>query len=513
MRRKFLYSPPPLGLLSSMDNDQLCHVAARIAKKHYFEQLDLQSDAIHEYVRKTHEYGALVPLAVRNTNDGQMARLRSEYFWREQVNSAADLHREHMAMKGRALGDPLKGLMPYCSDETFRLMETRREAIDLKMAEFSRQSAGGLRKSIIYSDSQRSKFNQLYLSGKAMAVLGQQRGYVCGLITLTCPPRYHPASPQYDGSSFRDGHEYLNALYRKLFRHLGKTYKANDDYFGIRVVEAHLDGCPHWHIVLFSTEDFFEKLTYKLSTLYISDERPEGYFEDNKSDILRIFSYETRTSTPLSYICKHLAFALQRMKGSENHLDSLRNLYAIRAAGVRQVQLIGANGLSTKLKALRRVARSSNVPRHLNSIASGLVQPPTCVGRENQLSGVVKLLDGGLEEIELIRTPTMNRYGEVSLKLNAIRHHRDIDAHALECSLSQGFHGGALNLNDLSIKSVNEPADTPAFTRLNWMPHESFRQICKSFESHSQLKSQVGCGRPHAVAEIVVPTRLRWRPP
>lgn len=513
MRRKFSYAPPPLGLLSAMDNDQLCHVAARIAKKHYFEQLDLESDAIHRYVRKTHEYGALVPLGVRTTNEGQMARLRSEYFWREQVNSAADLHREHLAMKGKALGDPLKGLVPYCSDETFRLMESRHEAINLKMAKFSQYSAAGLRKSFIYRDSQRSKFNQLYLSGKAMAVLGQQRGYVCGLITLTCPPRYHPASPQYDGSSFRDGHEYLNIMYRKLFRHLGKNYKANDNYFGIRVVEAHRDGCPHWHIVMFSTENFFENLTHKLSTLYISDERPEGYFEENKNDIVRIFSYDTPTSTPLSYICKHLAFALQRMKGSENHLDSLRNLYAIRAAGVRQVQLIGANGLSTKLKALRRVARDSNVPRHLNTIAGGLVQPQTSVGRENQLSGVIKLLDHELEEIELIRTPTMNRYGELSLKLNAIRHLRDSDAHTLECSLTHRYQGEALNLNDLSIEPVHEPADTRAIAPLDWMPSGSVRHIRKPFENYSQIKSEAGRGRPHSVAKVVVPPRLRWRPP
>lgn len=117
-----------------MDNEQLCHVAKLIAKRHYFEQTGLPSERIRHYVRMRHEYGLKLAPDSSRTDDGQMARLRSEYFWREQINAVADSHREHLAMQGRQLGDPAKGFMPYCSDVTYQMFETRLEAITSRLS-------------------------------------------------------------------------------------------------------------------------------------------------------------------------------------------------------------------------------------------------------------------------------------------------------------------------------------------------------------------------------------------
>ena len=57
MRTAFSFSPPSLDALSTMDNDQLCLVAKKIALSHYFKQLDLPVEAVQEYLNLRHEYG------------------------------------------------------------------------------------------------------------------------------------------------------------------------------------------------------------------------------------------------------------------------------------------------------------------------------------------------------------------------------------------------------------------------------------------------------------------------
>lgn len=497
-----------------MDNDQLCHVAKLIAKHHYFEQLSLPSDRIGHYVRMRHEYDLTLAPDSSRTDGGLMARLRSEYFWRERVNSVADSHREHLAMQRQELGDPLKGLVPYCSDATYQLFEARLETIAAKLSEQKLDPVFGLTKANLYQDSQRGKFNRLYLSAKGMVALAQQRQYSWALITLTCPASYHPNSPVYDGSSFKDGHEYISDIYRKLFRHLGKTYKANEDYFGIRVVEVHLDGCPHWHIILFSTDDFFTKLTKKLRSIYSASNRPSGYFEDNQRGIVRLSAAGEFSSTPLSYIYKHLAFGLQRMKSREENCASKRNFYAIRSAGVRQIQLIGSNGLATKLIALRKVSRCLRAPKHLKAIAADFIHAPNQLGRQIQLSGVVKLLDSELNQLELIRVPTLNRYGEQSTKLAAIRHKFDPIAHNLGLSHGLIFQGGALTVNGLNIERDEEfhgaSISPPSFAHrlgsdLNAKPNPNLGRSHKS--SHHPVV------RPPLWHLNALSIRLRWRPP
>lgn len=513
MRSSFSYTPPPLGVLSTLDNDQLCHVAKLIAKNHYFKQRELCPNEVGAYLHTRHEYGLELVFNASKTEDGLMARLRRESFWRERVNAAADFHREHLAMRSDLLGDPENGMSPYCSDATYKMFESRSLAITSKMSERTFDPLLSITKASLYRDSQRARFNQLYISGKAMVALAHERAYSWALVTLTCPPSFHPSSPNYDGSSFKDGNDYITSMYRKLFKDLGKVFKANNDYFGIRVVEAHLDGCPHWHIVLFSTDAFFSRLIKKLKSIYSASKRPPGYFEQYQNEIVKLSTNGDFQGTPLSYICKHLAFGLQRMRSCEDNIASKRNLYAIKSAGVKQFEPIGANGLATKLKALRKVARSHGAPEHLKAIAAGLVQEPTQLGRETQLSGVVKLLNNQLNDIELIRVPTLNRYGEQSTKLAAVRHKRDLMAHSFCDESLPNCWGGAITLNDLSIEGniQYEPAQPP---RLSWA-HSQAPKVGSTIYQNDTVSTPAQTFTIMQYVEFCEwenPTRMQWHP-
>lgn len=78
----------------------------------------------------------------------------------------------------------------------------------------------------------------------------------CLLLTLTAPSRMHAlrvgphgreANPEYDGSTPRDTQAYL----RKTWACIRASFKRHGaKCWGIREVEPHFDGTPHWHVLM-----------------------------------------------------------------------------------------------------------------------------------------------------------------------------------------------------------------------------------------------------------------------
>lgn len=424
MRQGFRYLPPPITTLISLGNEHLCDVAQNIAKYHFVKQKSLSPELATEYCHARHEYGIAIKQSSRHTLDGIMMRLRSEVFWREQINQLADEHREHHAMRDKLLGDPKHGLMPYCSDQTVKLFEERRASIHAKMRRSPASPSSKVTKSDIYANSERSRLNQLYLTVKAMERLAVSREYIWIMITLTCPPRFHPSSKSYDGSSLREGNDFLNRLYRKLFKFLGKKYHANSDYFGLRVTEVHQDGCPHWHVLFYCSEKILTDLQCKLEQLLSGDGRPEGYYKTYSDKILKIQAAPGNENSPIGYVLKYL---FRRSTGNASTIDTktaMRVSYALRAAGVRQYQLIGAEGITTKARALRKVANDPTAPANLKELATTLVGNPADDGVRS-LQGMVDLLDHSSRDVKFIREPCLNRFREPTSRLSHLKHHKD----------------------------------------------------------------------------------------
>ena len=67
------------------------------------------------------------------------------------------------------------------------------------------------------------------------------------LVTMVCPARFHSGSKQYGNFSPRQSNQYLLNAWRATRRILSNK---GINLKGLRVVEAHKDGCPHFHIAL-----------------------------------------------------------------------------------------------------------------------------------------------------------------------------------------------------------------------------------------------------------------------
>ena len=94
------------------------------------------------------------------------------------------------------------------------------------------------------------------------------------LITATLPAEYHPNSEKWSGNTPKQGHEQLKSTWRNFQK---RIYKVKIKLFGVRVQEAHRDGCPHWHILIFvdilNSQNIKTLITesFKKTTLWIQD--------------------------------------------------------------------------------------------------------------------------------------------------------------------------------------------------------------------------------------------------
>ena len=74
-----------------------------------------------------------------------------------------------------------------------------------------------------------------------------EKGKEVLLVTMVCPARFHSDSKQYRKFSPLQSNQYLLDVWRATKRTL---VNKGINLKGLRVIEAHKDGCPHFHIAL-----------------------------------------------------------------------------------------------------------------------------------------------------------------------------------------------------------------------------------------------------------------------
>ncbi|OUR98074.1 replication protein [Gammaproteobacteria bacterium 42_54_T18] len=114
--------------------------------------------------------------------------------------------------------------------------------------------------------------NELMLRMRETEELATEMGYVGIFYTLTCPSKYHPNSDKWIGSSPKDSQAYLVKTWSRTRT---KLKRLGLGYFGIRVVEPHADGCPHWHMMLFMPKNKVQWINAIIRKYFIFEDREE----------------------------------------------------------------------------------------------------------------------------------------------------------------------------------------------------------------------------------------------
>lgn len=455
----FHYTPPSSQELANFPAKAIRKVAINIARRHWALMSGASEEVKLAHSLATHEYGVSAATIKGSTPSGRIKRLSTEKFWLNKLNQILDLSREEKARCAGLLGSKEHGKMAYCSDATIAILKAREEQIIKSLRNSPRKNIAA-----IYAHSAKSTFNKMYLQAKAMDVVAKKRGMAWVFVTLTCPPEYHANSDLFDGSCFNDGQAYLNKVYAQVGREISnRGYKSGRDFFGIRVVELHKDGTPHWHVLYYYTGDLNKVIEQKLAKVYAKEtSRPANYIR-NKSN--KIFIYKQPeicdsdaqgTTAALSYMFKKLSYGLQLFGHSRNE-DAIRHRYAIKASGARQIQTFGVKGHSTKINSLRKAYGNVELPEDLKVLAEPLKMDKGIIGRnEIQLRAMVDVFEGSLDHLQLLSTHTLNRYGERVHRVTHIKSDQSQEVICIKGSLavSSQYHRGSVggvNINDSSI--------------------------------------------------------------
>ena len=119
--------------------------------------------------------------------------------------------------------------------------------------------------------------------------ISRVHGHYGCMVTLTCPSRFHKKlsknsadNPKFDGSTPRDGADYLQKVWTQIRANLGR---AGIRIYGFRVAEPHHDATPHWHLLLFMEQahkEAFRRIVAKYGCRADREELGLNYFETDK---------------------------------------------------------------------------------------------------------------------------------------------------------------------------------------------------------------------------------------
>nr|WP_319564223.1 replication endonuclease [uncultured Rhodoferax sp.] len=163
-----------------------------------------------------------------------------------------------------------------------------------------------------------------------------------------CPSRMHArhhtgaANERYDDTGPREAQAYLNRVWRIAMR---KLMHDGVSISGLRVVEPHHDGCPHWHVLVFTAPEHSAALIETMQAYALSDSPNEPGAMERRFKVERI---DPAKGSAVGYVAKYVSKSID---GEGVDLDEETDATGMDAAarivawartwGIRQFQFFG----------------------------------------------------------------------------------------------------------------------------------------------------------------------------
>ncbi len=134
-------------------------------------------------------------------------------------------------------------------------------------------------------------------------------GHESYFVTVTCPSKYHPTSGgrrnrkylKADCPTVRAAQTYLNTVWRRF-----RAYCKNHDisFYGLRTVEPHHDGCPHWHLITFVKPEQSKAFLEAFERYAMQEDGNERGASKHRFTVVKI---DPAKGTAAGYVAKYVA--------------------------------------------------------------------------------------------------------------------------------------------------------------------------------------------------------------
>ncbi|EFS2881816.1 replication endonuclease [Escherichia coli] len=241
---------------------------------------------------------------------GAVMRLSCATWWNSQLRHLRDIWREELL---RAAGLVSRKTSVYISHEALLDWREKRQRTRDFLKAWDIENEEGERFSLedIYwagLSNPRNRRNEMMTCARGMEQVAEARGDVAFFVTVTAPSRFHSVNddgslnPKYCGATVRDASDYL--VYRFFAAVRRAIDKAGLGWYGVRTVEPHHDGTPHWHMLVFTSQENEARITEIMRNAAIREDRAE--LGDDISPRFKCEKIDPAKGTPTSYIATYI---------------------------------------------------------------------------------------------------------------------------------------------------------------------------------------------------------------
>lgn len=171
----------------------------------------------------------------------------------------------------------------------------------------------------------KKKLAEIYTLTKGLESYAKAAGLTWAFLTLTAPPRMHPnpgnGHSTWDGTTPDVAHEWIHNAYHKTEAWLRTTHGIIIS--GLRVVEPHKDGAPHWHVLIFAHSS-------EMATIEAAFRRQPEW----KSAQGFKFMPDDGTASAATYCFKYVldtVNSIEQLYGENGTVDAWRSTWGIRS--------------------------------------------------------------------------------------------------------------------------------------------------------------------------------------
>lgn len=278
-----------------------------------------------------------------------------------------------------------------------------------------------------------NRYAELMVRVRGLEEIATEQDHQGWFITLTCPSKYHPISNgrrnnKYqlaESPSVQEAHAYLNQVWQ-CFR--AWSHRHGIAFYGLRTVEPHHDGTPHWHLLLFVEKALSASFLAAFRQYALADDGLEKGAQKHRFKVVKICPKKGSAS---AYIVKYIAKNVQGKQLDTDYetgrsgTDAAKRILAwARLNRIKQFQFIGGAsitvwrelrrlGVKSAPKAFAAIYHAANRADYANFVTlmggvfAGRKQvliPHYSEPEENQYGEKVKSIQGVANGIEVVIT-------------------------------------------------------------------------------------------------------------
>jgi hypothetical protein len=278
----------------------------------------------------------------------------SEKYWFSQIKTIA---RQKLENVRRSLNLVHNAVSPYCSESRLRDYQWEQEQSLQYMQNNWFCNANGELISMLDAynanvSNPKVRRSELMVRIKGTEEYSNLVNHDGVFYTITAPSKYHShyksgkENPKYAGYDVKETNEYLCNQWKKA---RAQFHRDGIEVYGLRVVEPHHDGTPHWHLMLFMPAEQMDAVTEILRSYAFEHDSTERGANKSRFKAEKIDPSKGSAQDYIAkYICKNIdgEFINQDKYGNDAKVSAQRIRAWSSLFRIRQFQFIGGPSVS-----------------------------------------------------------------------------------------------------------------------------------------------------------------------